>query len=148
MASNTRTHHPRDTRDTHTEPRWAARGPTLPVIATALITVGVMALVVHLASKDRGRLTRAWTTTTRTGATGRPWFRKETQREIMERAMRMKEEAGPQTNIPEYETSHEGAIKGGQINYTDTRLGREGTYVENTGRSRGARASDGGGNPT
>ena len=56
----------------------------------------------------------------------------------------MKQEAGPQTHIPEHQTANEGAIKGGQINYTDTALGKEGTYTENTGRSRGARTGDAG----
>jgi hypothetical protein len=54
----------------------------------------------------------------------------------------MKKAAGAQTNIPEHQTSHDGAIHGAQIGYTDTALGKEGTYTENTGRSRGARAGD------
>jgi len=136
MANRTTTRHPRDTRDTRTEPRWAVPALTLPMIATALITVGVTALVVHLASKGRGRPTRGWTTTIRTAVTG------ETQHDIMQRALRMKNEAGPQTHIPEHVTANEGAIRGGQVGYTDTRLGREGTFIENTGRSRGARVGD------
>jgi len=59
-----------------------------------------------------------------------------------ERALQMKQQAGPQTHIPAHQTSHEGAIKGSQIGMTDTRLGREGTFIENTGRSRGARTGD------
>ncbi len=58
------------------------------------------------------------------------------------KALQMKKAAGAQTNIPEHQTSHDGAIHGAQIGYTDTALGKEGTYTENTGRSRGARASD------
>ena len=56
----------------------------------------------------------------------------------------MKQEAGPQTRIPEHQTAHEGAIRGGQMNYTDTALVREGTYTQNTGRSHGARVGDSG----
>jgi len=61
-----------------------------------------------------------------------------------EKALEMKRQAGPQTHIPEHQTAHEGAIKGSQIGMTDTRLGREGTFIENTGRSRGARTGDAG----
>jgi len=62
--------------------------------------------------------------------------------ENAEKAFRMKQEAGPQTKIPEHRTSNEGAIQGGQIGYTDTAIGREGTFTENTGRSHGARVGD------
>ncbi|KAA2236415.1 hypothetical protein [Salinarimonas soli] len=136
MANRTTTHHPRDIRETRTEPRWADQGLTLGTMGIALITVGVTALAVHLASRGRGRPTRAWTTTIRTAVTG------ETQRDIMERALQMKRDAGPQTHIPEHVTAHEGAVHGGQVGYTDTRLGREGTFTENTGRSHGARVGD------
>src|SRR4051794_14471431 len=61
-----------------------------------------------------------------------------------EKALRMKQQAGPQTHIPEHQTAREGAIKGSQIGMTDTRLGKEGTFTENTGRSRGARTGDAG----
>jgi hypothetical protein len=68
----------------------------------------------------------------------------ETLKSNAEKALRMKQEAGSQTHIPEHRTAHEGAIKGGQIGYTDTALGKEGTFIENTGRSRGARSGDAG----
>jgi hypothetical protein len=62
--------------------------------------------------------------------------------ENAEKALRMKQEAGPLANIPEHRTANEGAIHGGQIGYTDTALGKEGTFTENTGRSHGARVGD------
>ncbi len=70
--------------------------------------------------------------------------RKSTLQQNMEKALRMKQEAGPQTNIPEHVTSHEGGVRGSQVGYTDTALGKESTFTENTGRSRGARAGDAG----
>jgi hypothetical protein len=33
-----------------------------------------------------------------------------------EKALEMKRQAGPQTNIPEHQTSHEGGVQGSQIN--------------------------------
>ena len=68
----------------------------------------------------------------------------ETLKANAEKALRMKQDAGPQTHIPEHQTAHEGAIRGGQINYTDTALGKEGTFTENTGRSREGRSGDAG----
>ena len=70
--------------------------------------------------------------------------RKSALQQNMEKALRMKQEAGPQTNIPDHVTSHEGGVRGSQVGYTDTAVGKEGTFTENTGRSRGARASDAG----
>ena len=32
------------------------------------------------------------------------------QREIMEKALHMKQEAGPLTRIPEYQTAHQGGV--------------------------------------
>jgi hypothetical protein len=75
---------------------------------------------------------------------GRAARAKETLVANAHKALQMKQEAGPQTHIPEHQTANEGAIKGGQIDYTDTALGKEGTYTENTGRSRGARSGDAG----
>lgn len=60
----------------------------------------------------------------------------------MEKALKMKEAAGPQTNIPDHAEAHDGAIKGPQVGATDTRLGKEGTFTENVGRSHGARVGD------
>ena len=59
-----------------------------------------------------------------------------------EKALQMKKEAGPQTNIPEHQTSHEGGVHGGQINYTDTAIGKESTYESNLKRSHNARTGD------
>ena len=65
-----------------------------------------------------------------------------TLQENAEKALRMKQEAGPQTNIPEHQTSHEGGVQGGQIGYTDTGVGRESTYTSNLKRSHNARTGD------
>src|SRR3954453_4378316 len=61
-----------------------------------------------------------------------------------EKALQMKRQAGPQSQIPEHRTARDGAIRGSQIGMTDTRLGKEGPFTENTGRSRGARTGDAG----
>jgi hypothetical protein len=60
----------------------------------------------------------------------------------MEKALAMKNEAGPQTSIPEHQTSHGGEVQGTQVNYTDTRVGTEATYTRNLKRSRVARSGD------
>jgi hypothetical protein len=60
----------------------------------------------------------------------------------MEKALAMKQEAGPQTNIPEHETGRRGEVEGAQVNYTDTRVGTEATYTRNLKRSRVARSGD------
>jgi hypothetical protein len=59
-----------------------------------------------------------------------------------EKALEMKKQAGPQTNIPEHQTAHEGGVQGGQINYTDTAIGKEATYESNLKRSHNARTGD------
>jgi hypothetical protein len=60
----------------------------------------------------------------------------------MEKALHMKQQAGPQTNIPEHQTAHGGEVQGAQVNYTDTSLGKEPTYTPNLKRSRVARSGD------
>ena len=60
----------------------------------------------------------------------------------MEKALAMKQEAGPQTSIPEHQTSREGGVQGAQVNYTDTGVGTEPTYTPNLKRSRVARSGD------
>jgi hypothetical protein len=67
-----------------------------------------------------------------------------TLRANAEKALAMKKQAGPQTHIPDHVTANEGAIKAGQVAATDARLRREGTFIENTGRSRGGRTGDAG----
>ncbi len=135
-----------DIRETPMAHRQSEREPTSRTMAIALIMGAVTALGVLLAARIRDRQTREWTTGTRTGSTaGAARGLGPTQRQIAEKALRMKQEAGPQTNIPEYQTSHEGGVRGGQMGYTDTALGREGTYTENTGRSHGSRSGDMGG---
>jgi hypothetical protein len=59
-----------------------------------------------------------------------------------EKAFQMKRQAGPQTNIPEHQTSHEGGVQGSQVNYSDTALGKESTYESNLKRSHNARTGD------
>ncbi len=59
-----------------------------------------------------------------------------------EKALRMKQEAGPQTQIPEHRTSHQGGVQGPQVGYTDTMLGKESTYTSNLKRSHNARTGD------
>ena len=59
-----------------------------------------------------------------------------------EKALAMKQAAGPQTNIPEHQTAHEGGVQGGQVDYTDTVLGKESTYTSNLKRSHNARSGD------
>ena len=59
-----------------------------------------------------------------------------------EKALRMKQEVGPQTHIPEYQTSHEGGVQGGQVGYSDTAVGREPTHASNLKRSHNARVGD------
>ena len=59
-----------------------------------------------------------------------------------EKALRMKQEAGPQTNIPEHKTPHEGGVQGGQVGYSDTGVGQESTYTSNLKRSHNARTGD------
>ncbi|WP_460448870.1 hypothetical protein [Alsobacter sp. SYSU BS001988] len=60
------------------------------------------------------------------------------------KALRMKTEAGPQTRIPEHETAREGGVgaRGGQVNRTDTMVGKEPTSTPNLKRSHNARTGD------
>jgi hypothetical protein len=73
----------------------------------------------------------------------RPDGPKSTLRENAEKALQMKQAAGPQTTTPEHRTSHEGEIQGGQVGYSDTALGKESTYTSNLKRSHNARSGDG-----
>jgi hypothetical protein len=59
-----------------------------------------------------------------------------------EKALHMKQEAGPQAHIPPHQTAHEGGVQGSQFNYTDTALGKESTYASNLKRSHNARSGD------
>jgi hypothetical protein len=67
---------------------------------------------------------------------------KSTLQQNAEKALKMKQEAGPQTNIPEHRTSHEGGVGEPQKGYTDTELGKESTYTSNLKRSHNARVGD------
>ena len=74
------------------------------------------------------------------------WFRpnqgKSDLQKNMEKALAMKQEAGPQTNIPEHHTNREGEVQGAQVDDTDTGVGTEATYTRNLKRSRVARSGD------
>ena len=59
-----------------------------------------------------------------------------------EKALKMKQEAGPQTHVPDNQTAHEGGVKGPQVGYSDTGIGRESTYTPNLKRSHNARSGD------
>ena len=67
---------------------------------------------------------------------------KSTLQKNAEKALRLKREAGPQTQIPEHRTSHQGGVQGPQVGYTDTMLGKESTYTSNLKRSHNARTGD------
>jgi hypothetical protein len=74
------------------------------------------------------------------------WFRpgeaKSDLQKNMEKALHMKQQAGPQTHIPEHQTAREGEVQGGQVDATDTAVGTEATYTRNLKRSRVARSGD------
>jgi hypothetical protein len=58
------------------------------------------------------------------------------------KALELKHQAGPQTNIPEHRTSHEGKIKGPQFGMTDRDAGSEGSHQPQLKRSQVARSGD------
>lgn len=58
------------------------------------------------------------------------------------KALRMKNEAGPQTHIPDHQTAREGGVGPGQVNRTDTMVGKEPTSTPNLKRSHNARTGD------
>ena len=60
----------------------------------------------------------------------------------MEKALAMKQQAGPQTSIPEHQTGRNGGVQDSQVNYTDTAVGTEATFTRNLKRSRVARSGD------
>jgi hypothetical protein len=60
----------------------------------------------------------------------------------MEKALAMKQEAGPQTSIPEHQTRHEGGVGGEQMSMTDADAGSQGSYQPKLKRSRVARSGD------
>lgn len=62
--------------------------------------------------------------------------------ESAEKALEMKKQAGPQTAIPEHRTEHSGGVDGSQMPYSDTRLGKEGTWEANLKRSHNPRVGD------
>lgn len=62
--------------------------------------------------------------------------------ENAKKALEMKRAAGPQTNIPEHQTSDEGGVQGSQVNYSDTAVGKEPTHTPNLKRSHNPRSGD------
>jgi hypothetical protein len=60
-----------------------------------------------------------------------------------QKALKLKKDAGPQTQIPEHKTAHDGQVREGQVNATDTAVGREPTWTPNLKRSHVARNGDG-----
>jgi hypothetical protein len=58
------------------------------------------------------------------------------------KALEMKQEAGPQTNIPEHQTAHEAKIKGPQFGMTDRDAGSQGSHQPQLKRSQVARTGD------
>jgi hypothetical protein len=60
----------------------------------------------------------------------------------MEKALAMKNEAGPETNIPQHQTAHEGGVSGQQFSMTDRDAGSQGSYQPQLKRSRVARSGD------
>ena len=67
---------------------------------------------------------------------------KSTLQQNAEKALEMKRQAGPQTNIPERQTAHEGGVPGSQVGYSDTAVGLEPTFTPNLKRSHNARSGD------
>ncbi|MBA1154883.1 hypothetical protein [Microvirga mediterraneensis] len=59
-----------------------------------------------------------------------------------EKALRMKQEAGPQTNIPEHQTSHEGMHQDLHRVEVDATRGREAGFTPQLKRSKVARSGD------
>jgi hypothetical protein len=66
----------------------------------------------------------------------------ETQKELAEKALRMKKEGETPTHIPEHQTSHEGGVHGQQFQPTDRDAGSEGSHQPQLKRSQVARSGD------
>ena len=60
----------------------------------------------------------------------------------MEKALRMKREAGPQANIPEHRSANEGPVQGRQMGMSDRDAGSEGSHTPQLKRSQVARSGD------
>jgi hypothetical protein len=58
------------------------------------------------------------------------------------KALELKQQAGPQTNIPEHRTPHEGKIRAPQVGVTDRDAGSEGSHQPQLKRSQVARSGD------
>ncbi len=76
------------------------------------------------------------------------WFRgarsgKTALRMNAEKALQMMRDAGVQTHVPNHQTPHDGGVKGPQVGYSDTALGKQATYASNLKRSHNARTGDG-----
>lgn len=73
---------------------------------------------------------------------GRGGHEKGDLQENMEKALAMKQAAGPQTQIPEHQTSHEGGVSGQQFSMTDRDAGSQGSHQPQLKRSQVARSGD------
>jgi len=61
----------------------------------------------------------------------------------MNKALKMKKAAGPQTSIPDHQTAHDGSIKGSQFpTNTDRDAGSQGSHQPQLKRSQVARSGD------
>lgn len=57
-------------------------------------------------------------------------------------ALRLKKAAGPQTTTPPHRSARDGEVGQGEVNRTDTAVGREPTFTPNLKRSHNARSGD------
>lgn len=73
---------------------------------------------------------------------GRTESHKSDLQQNMEKALSMKEQAGPQTSIPEHQTRHEGGVSGQQLGTTDREADSQGARQPQMKRSRVARSGD------
>ena len=130
-----------DIRETPMAHRQSEREPTPRTMAIALVLGAATALGVLLAARIRDRPTRAWTTGTRTGSTaGAARGLGQTQRQIAEKALRMKQEGDTGAQIPPHRTAHEGMRD--HSSHEDHTPAREGYFTPELKRSKVARSGD------
>lgn len=75
------------------------------------------------------------------------WFKRDDSgsgdlKRNMEKALHMKQQAGPQAKIPPHQTARDGAIHGEQRDATDRDAASEGTFTPKFKRSHVARSGD------
>jgi hypothetical protein len=59
-----------------------------------------------------------------------------------EKALRMKRDSGPKTNIPDHQTLHKGGVHGAQFRTSDAGVRKEPTHAADLKRSHNARSGD------